>query len=161
MEKYKGSSMRTAPTKIITKRPDGSLRVASVFTKPSRTQQQFKDECNINKIMEKYRKTGMVTHLRNGGEGVYADLSQVGDYQDMVHRVMHANEEFLKLPSEIRTRFGNDPQNLVDFLKDPKNTDEAIKLNLRKRVEPPKDPNQTIIDKLEEISQPRKRSSKE
>lgn len=115
--------------KTILVRPDGSRRVASVNEEPSLTQQSFAEETNINSIMKKYHATGMVTHL-NRRKGAYVDLSTVKDYRSSLQAVIDAQASFMTVPSEIRKRFSNDPQELINFLNDPNNRDEAIKLGL-------------------------------
>ena len=43
------------------------------FHLPSLTKQSFKDECNINNIMSKYMKDGLIGHV-NKHQGRYDDL---------------------------------------------------------------------------------------
>lgn len=125
-------------TKVITVRPNGTKRVVTINDEPSRTQKQFQDAVNVNKIMERYLKTGTVTHIRNQAEGVYADLTGITDYQSALNQVMHANQKFLDLPSKIRLRFENDPKKLIEFLQNPANLEESVELGLRhKSVLPP------------------------
>lgn len=117
-------------------------RVHTVNTKPTRTQQQFKDKVNINSIMAKYRRTGLLDHVRQQ-PGIYADLTQLPDYQTAMQTVLDAQTTFNTLPSELRTRFANDPSNLINFLSDDKNYDEAVKLGLVEQKipqEPSKEP---------------------
>jgi len=116
--------------KLITKRPNGTRRVQTVNGLPSRTQKQHKDQVNVNNIMKKFKKTGSITHLRNAKEGVYADLTQITDYAESLMQIKKADEAFLSIPSEIRNKFQNNPANLISYLKDPKNTEEAIKHGL-------------------------------
>lgn len=118
------------------KRPDGSLDVWSVNLEPSRTQQQFKEECDINNIIKKFNDTGQFRHVTSK-EGMYGDFSLFTDYRDMWHAVRSAEDAFSTLPAEVRKRFRNDPQELIDFLGDPKNYEEALELGLvNKRDEP-------------------------
>lgn len=117
---------------IITKRKDGSTDVATLNEEPSMTQQQFKEECDINNIMRKYEQTGQITHI-NRKQGVYADLSNIKDYQEMLHTIHHAEEAFNTLPAEVRYKFRNDPTKLIAFLQDTSNREEAIKLGLIER----------------------------
>lgn len=108
-------------------------QIGTVFTEPSLTQKQFEGECDINRIMKKYHATGMINHLaRNPGR--YADLSEIKDYAGALQTVIKAEESFMTLPSEIRFRFQNNPQNLLNFLADEKNRDEAIRLGI---INPP------------------------
>lgn len=116
-------------TKLIYKRADGSMACDTVNDEPSMTQQQFKDDCDINNIMRKYANTGEFTHLSKR-PGVFADMTSVTDYQDMLHKVHAAQAAFSELPAATRVRFENDPANLIAFLQDDKNYDEAVKLGL-------------------------------
>lgn len=117
------------PNQEWTIRPNGSLRIQSTNPEPSLTQQSFKDECDINKIMEKYHKTREITHL-NLRKGVYADLSNVTDYMSALDTVAKATSAFDSLPSKLRTRFENDPSQLLAFVNNPTNYDEAVSLGL-------------------------------
>lgn len=123
---------------IIHKRENGNLRVQLVNEEPSRTQQQFRDECDINNIMKQYKATGSITHVNNRNQGVYADLVNLPDYKEQLENVIAARQLFNDLPAALRKRFSNDPQELIDFLSDSNNRDEAIKLGL---IDSPKNAN--------------------
>lgn len=110
-------------------RADGTKRVYTQSSLASRTQQQHKDSCDINRILSKYKLTGSLTHL-NRQSGVYADLTSLTDYQNSIDSVMKANNAFAALPAAIRDRFQNDPSQLLSFMEDPKNYDEGVKLGL-------------------------------
>lgn len=109
-----------------TLRDNGSLRVQTIDTLPSKTQQQFKDQCDINRIMRKYN----MRQLPDPSLGMYLDTTDAPTYQKSLEVIINANNSFAALNSEIRKRFHNDPTELLQFLKDPKNTEEAIKLGL-------------------------------
>lgn len=100
-----------------------------LFTEPSRTKQAFKAECDINNILSKYQKTQLLTHV-NEIKGSYGDFSEVADYQTALNSVIAANESFMGLPASVRQRFGNDPSNLISFISDDSNYEEAHKLGL-------------------------------
>lgn len=123
--------------KVITKRADGSKRVTTVNNLPTRTQQQYKDQVNVNNIISKFKKTGSITHVRNAQEGVYMDLTELPSLQEAHEVVIAASKAFEAVPSKIRQRFGHDPQQMLDFLKDKNNDEEAIKLGLKVRQAPP------------------------
>lgn len=108
------------------------IRVPAKVTSESLTQQQFADECDINKIMRKYKQTGVISHVSRI-QGVYGDFTHVEEYQQMLEKVQLAENSFNSLPAEIRDRFGNDPKKLVMFLSDPKNQQEAERLGLSER----------------------------
>ena len=85
----------------------------------SLTQQQFKAECDVNNILAKYRKTGMLTHVHKH-QGNFGDFSSVEDYQTSLGKLMQAQQSFESLPSELRAKFENDPAKLISYLSDEK-----------------------------------------
>lgn len=122
------------PVEIIrTLRANGTYRVQIKSHNPSKAQQHLKDEADVNSIMEKYRKTGLMPQSpRTPITG--ADMTGLSDFREHMDIVAQAQQNFDQLPAQLRKRFGNDPANLLDFVHDDKNRDEAIKLGL---VPPP------------------------
>lgn len=110
-------------------RDNGTLEVVTINDLPSLTQQQFKEECDVNHIMKKYTQTGELHHLSRK-QGVYADMSEITDYQGMLHTVMEARQHFDALPADVREKFKNNPAELIKFVQDPNNYDEGVKLGL-------------------------------
>lgn len=115
---------------------DASVRTPTSFPKETRTKQSFQAECDINNIMAKYAKTGVLEHTRNV-QGAYGDFSDVPDFQEARNRLIAAEEAFMALPAAIRKRFDNDPEQFVAFLSDDANRDEAVKLGLVQKPEEP------------------------
>ncbi len=113
---------------LTSKRESGSRRVQTVV-RGSRTEQSHRKACNINTIMKRFRKTGALPPVA-GNEPVYGDFSGTEDFQSAQNRIIEAQEQFDALPSHIRTRFGNDPGQLLDFLAVPENLDAAVELGL-------------------------------
>lgn len=107
-------------SEIITKRSSGYLDVGLSCDEPSLTKQAEAAACDINKIMAKYEKSGLILHL-NQNEAMYADVSSVPDYQGALAIVQKADEMFGSLPAEIRARFENDPAKYLSFVADPAN----------------------------------------
>lgn len=95
----------------------------------SRTKQSFRDECDINNVIRKWKATGVVTHVRDAMPQ-YGDFMSVEDYQTSCNKILSAQEAFQGLSSTIRARFANDPAQLLAFVADANNLDEAIKLGL-------------------------------
>lgn len=125
------------PQKIITRRENGTKKVSTLIPGPTMTQQQFKDQADVNQIIAQYIKTGSVTHVRNATQGVYLDLTSLPDLHEAQNIIIKANSAFMDIPAHIRNRFGNDPKLLVDFLSNPSNLEEAVSLGLAVK---PKDP---------------------
>lgn len=98
-------------------------------TGETRTKSEFAAACDIHNIMKKYAITGDLSEELKD-KGYFADVSQVGDYQDALNTVIESKEAFMTLEASIRARFQNDPQKLHAFLGDENNRDEAIKLGI-------------------------------
>lgn len=96
----------------------------------SLTKQSESAECDLNAIMKRYEKTGLLTHVNERQPQPYADYTDVLDYQESVNRINQANESFNALPAEVRKKFANDPAQLIRFVSDEANRDEAEKLGL-------------------------------
>lgn len=97
----------------------------------SLTKQSFQAESDINNILKKYQKTGILTHVNQFG-GKYMDLGSVEDYHSSMNRVVKAQEAFLTLPSSLREKFGNDPAAFLKFVGDEKNIPAMRELGLLK-----------------------------
>lgn len=94
---------------------------------PSLTQQSFEAECNINTIVERFGLTGQLPEPLSPQ---YGDFSNVSDFQSAMNAIADANSGFMSLPGELRARFHNDPGELISFLENPANRDEAVSLGL-------------------------------
>lgn len=118
---------------------DPATRVSKEFVKPSLTKQSFKDECDVNNVLRKYAKTGVMEHL-NRFQGDYGDYTSVVDYHSCVMQVQRAEEMFMTLPSKVRSKFANDPGRFLDFALDASNKDAMRDLGLLKPVVSPDSP---------------------
>jgi phage internal scaffolding protein len=99
-----------------------------VFVRPTRTQQSFRDECDINSILRKFNVTGQLPV--GSVQPQYGDFSGITDYQSALNAVMAAQDSFLELPAKIRARFDNDPALFVEFASDEANKDEMKAMGL-------------------------------
>lgn len=112
--------------------PNGKTRrrVQAPDFGPSKTVQAEKQKCDINQIMKRYHRTGMIDHVSKvqGQWGI--DTTLITDYQSALNAVISANEKFNALPSDLRKKFDNDPSKFIAFIEDNKNYDEAVKLGL-------------------------------
>lgn len=94
----------------------------------SLTQQEFKDECDINEIVRRFGLTGQLPD--NYRAPVSGDFTGISDFKTAMDAVRAAQDRFMEMPAELRARFDNDPQKLIGFLDDEKNREEAIKLGI-------------------------------
>jgi len=109
---------------------DAHERVHPNLDPISLTHQSMAPECDINTIMRKYEKTGILEH-RNNYEGTYGDFTQVPEnYHESMNAVLDAQDMFQTLPATLRKRFHNDPGAFIEFANNPDNSEELIKLGL-------------------------------
>lgn len=98
-------------------------------SKPSLTQQEFKESCDINNILAKFsvqaRALGVEpSQLMPQDQGTYGDFSQLDDFQTAQNKIAFLNDQFSNLPSDVRRRFGDDLNNFVTAISDPSRIDE-------------------------------------
>lgn len=104
----------------------------------TRAQQQFAEECDINTIVRRFGLTGELP--KDVVAPMQGDFTEVVDYKTALDMVRAADEAFMKMPAEVRTRFNNDPQRFLEFTSDDRNRDEARKLGLLRPIDPPAKP---------------------
>lgn len=105
-------------------------RVSISFPATGRTKQAFKEECDINNIMKKFQKTGVLDFVEKRSPQ-YGDVTGM-DFQGAMDTVIKANQMFEDLPSSVRKRFNNDPAEMVDAFQDPSRRSELVELGLVK-----------------------------
>lgn len=93
------------------------------------TEQCHKDLCDIENILRKYDRTGLITHV-NQAKANYGDFTLVNEYQENLNMIIEAQSAFDDLPSDIRKRFGNDPGAFFEFVTNPDNESELVKMGL-------------------------------
>ena len=93
-----------------------------------RTRQSEAAATDINNIMKKYEKTGLLPSLDR--EAFFADVSTMVDYRTALHHVDKAQKAFMSLPAGVRTKFSNDPAEFLDFVSDEENRPEMVEMGL-------------------------------
>lgn len=97
-------------------------RVTKKFTKPSRTKQEFKEDCDINVIINRFTRTGVIP-VGNAAPR-YLDCRAIPDFQTMQHIMHEAQAAFMRLPANVRKEFDHDPRAFVEFAQNPDNIDK-------------------------------------
>lgn len=108
-----------------------SLEAAINFyfdVEPSRTVQSEKDQADINVIVKNFGLTGKLPLVDRPPS--YGDFEGVFDYQTARNLIRAADESFMGLSAEVRSRFSNDPAKFVEFCSDESNIEEMRKLGL-------------------------------
>jgi len=99
------------------------------FTKPSRTKQSFRDEVDINQVIRRYQKTGILPQ-NNTHELTFGDYSNPIDFHEAQNKIMRANDLFYALPSHIRREFNDNPGDFLNFAQDPENKSAMVEMGL-------------------------------
>lgn len=97
---------------------------------PSKTQQHFTAEADLNVIMKRFGITDGAIPPAAIDPKYFGDFSDVVDMQVALNRTRIANDNFNALPADLRRQFNNDPVQLFAWVSNPKNTEEAVKLGL-------------------------------
>lgn len=97
--------------------------------KGGKTKSEFKEECDLNVLMARYKKTGILPAGRNAMPQ-YFDASEVPDFHQAMQLVIDAEVAFMRLPASVRKQFGNDPTAFLEYATDPKNVDQMRKWGL-------------------------------
>jgi len=105
---------------------------------PGRAKQSMRDECDINRIMAKYQKSGVIAHVAKYA-GRYGEATAM-DFRECLDVVRRAEDMFADLPAKARRRFGNDPAEFLTFVSDPANIEEMRKLGLANEARPEPQP---------------------
>jgi len=107
---------------------------------PSLTRQEFAEECDINAIMARYEKTGVISHV-NQREPLYIDYTALPtDLAGTLAALQLGEEAFMTLPASVRKEFDNNAINFVEFASDPENLDQMREWGLAPPVQPPAEP---------------------
>lgn len=91
----------------------------------SKTRQADLDSSDINKIVKRFERDGVMP--LTGREGIYMDVSEIGDYRSALEQVRKAEEYFETLPAESRAMFSNDPAEFLDKVNDPSQLELLVK----------------------------------
>lgn len=95
---------------------------------PTRTQQHFKDECDINNIIRRFQITGQLGDPNRARALAYLDLSNISSLQD-AHEHLEGLQSILeKLPAKTRALFDNNVFKMADFVLNPENLEASISL---------------------------------
>lgn len=97
-------------------------------TDKSLTQQHLADECDINKLVERFVVTGEIP--QRSMPPLQGDFTNAPTYQEALNLMIEAKQSFMQLDAKMRARFDNDPALFIDFCSDEANRDEMRQLGL-------------------------------
>jgi len=114
---------------------------------PSLTKQEPAADADVNQMVRRFFKTGYMPQTNR--QPRFGDFTGPG-FQEMNNAISAAHSQFMGLPAPVRKRFKNNPQNLINWLDDPENGKEAIKLGLIPEP-PPEAPTAEELEKAKTV----------
>lgn len=103
----------------------------------SLTQQQFREDADLNVLAKRFGLTDVeLIPVPPVDPSHYGDVSGIGDLRTLLERQRDGLKAFMQLDPKVRSRFRNDPGQLWEWVNNPENFDEAVKMGLLSRREP-------------------------
>lgn len=93
------------------------------FDEMSPVQQHFRDQSDINFIVDYWTRTGTFSSI-NPNPARYFDCTVVQDYQSALDTLCKADEILESMTPQQRAKFHNDPVAFIEYFSDPSNFDE-------------------------------------
>lgn len=111
---------------------DSSVNYIRVSSRPSRTNRDFASDSDINVIVSRFLKTGLLPTVSSVPQ--FADLTAIPRGTDALLAIRRAQASFERLPLSIRDALGHDMSKFESWLNDPANKDLALKYGFLKPV---------------------------
>lgn len=116
------------------------------FHEPSLTQQQFKDECEIESLLKAHNLSQVMGIMNNHGQQpLYGDVSEIPDFHVSQNHVARATEYFEGLPSDVRSRFNNSLSEFLTTLNNPDAREALTEMGVLKAVDKAADVVQPVV----------------
>ena len=116
--------------------------VRSVNNQPSMTKQADRAGACIHKILDKFKKTGLLP--QRTVEPLSGKIPDIESFHEAMSLVVNAQQQFDALPSDLRAKFHNNPQEFVEFVNNPENVDQLIEMGLA-TAQAPQEPIQVSV----------------
>lgn len=149
--------MTTTKHRFITPYSNNNLQViVESDPKDSLTKPEFAHEADINRIMAKYLRTGVLPDAARHAAAQYGDFSQVPDYLQMYEKIQRADEMFAALPAKLRKEFNNSPHEFLRASATPEGQKLIIELGLESRgsISEANEPNQSAEGSKKKAEKP-------
>lgn len=105
------------------------------FTQPSLTQQQFKDECEIESLLKAHNLSQVMGIMNNyNQQPLYGDVSEIPDFHVSQNHLARATEYFEGLPSDVRSRFNNSLSEFLITLNNPGAREALTEMGVLKKA---------------------------
>ena len=101
----------------------------------SMTEQHHYPGVAVKSIMKKFRDVELRQFEETSG-AFYEDMISAPEYQEAMIALARADQQFMMLPSNIRTDMNNDPAVFLDFVSKPENRERLEEYGLIHRQDP-------------------------
>lgn len=100
----------------MTKKNNKPIRpFAQDFSGDGRTQQHFKQSCDVNNIVAHYTATGIDPYADRAAKQIFGFASSQ-TFEEALRATAEVNSAFASLPSDTRSEFANSPSAWLDHL---------------------------------------------
>lgn len=106
--------------------PHPRVKSGKDFSEPKLTDQSAKNDADINVIMKRYQKTGLLPNIQKI-EASYLDVSEVPSLETAFKMSQDAVDRFYELDPTLRKLMNNDPSELENFVSNPENEEILLK----------------------------------
>lgn len=112
-------------------------QVLARHVQDGRTQKHMARATDINNILAKYKKTGVIEHI-NRAMARYGDFSEYSDVATLenMDKMAKAQASFEMLPAEVRNKFNNSMVGFFSFLEAEENRPTLEKWGILKKAPP-------------------------
>lgn len=117
----------------ITNHSELRKRCSLKLNKTVKTDQSYKNLCDINLIVSNYNKTGVLSHVKSNLP-TYMDHTEIPSLMEAHAIVRDAQAAFMELPSQIRKLMDHNPKNLESFIQNPENRDLLEKNGILEKI---------------------------
>lgn len=95
---------------------------------PTRTKQEFTEQCDPNYIVDRVLRGKDITLSANP---IYGDFTNTpASYHEALNIVTQAKQSFMQLDAHTRAKFENDPGVFFEFVNNPENAQALIDMGL-------------------------------
>jgi|APSaa5957512535_1039671.scaffolds.fasta_scaffold76083_1 hypothetical protein len=107
----------------------------------SKCRQEFKDSSDINKIVARFHRTGVLStgELTHTRQPMYGDYEGI-DYTETCRKIAKVEQDFMQEEPEVRAIYGNDPNRWLAGLQENEQKAAQEAINKEKASEEAKPP---------------------
>ena len=98
-------------TQLLERRRGGTIN-----EEPSLTKQSFRTEVDINQIIKRYDRDGIIATVETAA-GHFIDTTGIPSYREALDTMLQIEGEFAQLPARVRAEYDNDPALWADMIR--------------------------------------------